>query len=283
MFAFGPIAGLLGDRFGPQMPLGIGIICQLVAIFMVSLCKEYYQFFLAQGLLLGFGMSLITIPVTSVTPRYFQRNRGLAQGVSVAGSSLGGVIWPIMIEQLLSHDKVSFGWTLRIVGFVQLPLLVCVFVGVRLPPKPGTKNGAAAGPEEDDMEAKGKSNDKPENKTRALDKLRHPSFTLLCAGLAIFYFGFFSPFFFVSAYGINLGISESFSIYFISILNATSSFGRILPGLVADRTGHFNIILLAMIGSAIVCFCWTAVGSLAGLVVWSAAYGFISGVSRNSL
>lgn len=50
------------------------------------------QFMLAQGVLLGFGMSFTTIPASGIVPRYFRRNKGLATGMSVAGSSLGGEI-----------------------------------------------------------------------------------------------------------------------------------------------------------------------------------------------
>lgn len=78
-----------------QIPIAAGSTMLLVAIFMVSLCKEYWQFFLAQGMLLGIGMCFIAIPASGMVPRYFKRNRGLATGFTVAGSSLGGVIWPI--------------------------------------------------------------------------------------------------------------------------------------------------------------------------------------------
>ncbi|KAF2159683.1 hypothetical protein M409DRAFT_29845 [Zasmidium cellare ATCC 36951] len=276
-FGLGFPAGLLSDKTSPIVPISIGAVCQVVAVFMISLCKKYYQFFLAQGVLLGIAMALITIPTTSVAPLYFQRNRAFAQGISVAGSSLGGVIWPIMLDQMLNADGVSFGWTIRSVGFLQLLFLAIVIVGVRRPktfkaPKKDVEDqtGTVAGSEEEKDQAK-------QQKRKRLAHLRTPSFMFLCGGLAIFYFGFFAPFFYVSTYAITLGVSESFSIYLIAILNAASSFGRILPGFIADRVGHFNILVTSMFLSAIVCFCWKGVDNVAGLVVWSAVYGFVSG------
>ena len=253
-------------------------LCLQVAIFMISLCREYYQFFLAQGVLLGFGFSLLSIPATSVSPLYFQRNRGLAQGVIIAGSSLGGVIWPIVLDQLLRRDGISFGWSMRIVGFIQVPLLALVFIGVRRPP-------TTRAPKETNSETSTGDGTTPKVETKQKQKredlasLRHPSFILLCSGLAVFYFGFFAPLFYVTTYAISLGTSESLSNYLIAILNAASLFGRILPGYLADRVGHFNVMVFAMLGSGLVCFCWTAVTSSAGLIVWSLAYGFVSGVS----
>ncbi|KAK4502647.1 hypothetical protein PRZ48_006073 [Zasmidium cellare] len=276
-FGLGFPAGLLSDKTSPMVPISIGAVCQVVAVFMISLCTKYYQFFLAQGVLLGIGMALITIPTTSVAPLYFQRNRAFAQGISVAGSSLGGVIWPIILDQMLNADNVSFGWTIRSVGFMQLLFLAIVVVGVRRPkafkpPKKDVEDQAETTPETKEPEQQ-----PTQPKRNRLTHLWTPSFFFLCSGLAIFYFGFFAPFFYVSIYAITLGVSESFSIYLIAILNAASSFGRILPGFIADRVGHFNILVTSMFMSAVVCFCWKGVDNVAGLVVWSAMYGFVSG------
>lgn len=275
LFGSSPAAGILNDKFGPTLPLCIGAVCQLIAIFMTSLCKQYYQFFLAQGVLLGLGMGLISNPPVSVMPLYFQRNRGFAQGVTIAGSSLGGVIWPLVLDELLNHDGVSFGWTLRIVGFIQIPLLAIVILGVRRPRNTMSSNHA-----KEQSSAESNVNKRDASVQSAAKQLSQPAFVFLCLGLALFYFGFFAPFFFVSDYGLSLGESESFSIYLISILNAASLFGRILPGFIADRVGHFNVMVVAMVGSGLVIWCWTAVTSTAGLVVWSAVYGFISGVGH---
>ena len=46
---------------------------------------------LAQGVLLGVGMSFIAIPASGMVPRYFRRNRGGATGFTVGGSSIGGM------------------------------------------------------------------------------------------------------------------------------------------------------------------------------------------------
>lgn len=43
-------------------------------------------------------------------------------GLTVAGSSLGGVIFPLMVQHLL--PQVGFGWTMRICAFMILGLLV---------------------------------------------------------------------------------------------------------------------------------------------------------------
>lgn len=277
LFGAATPAGFLNDKFGPRVPVAIGAVCEIVAIFMTSLCRKYYQFFLAQGVLLGLSFAFISVPAASIAPLFFPRNRGVAQGIVIAGSSLGGVIWPIVLNELLTTDNVGFGWSLRICGFMMIALLAIVVVGIQRPPHMNVK--AKPKPEAD--EAGTSEPHKPAKKVKSdLSRLRHPSFVFLAAGLALAYFGFFVPFFFVSTYAVELGLSESFSFYLISILNAASLFGRILPGFIADRFGHFNVLTVAMVGSAVVAFCWTAASSVAGIIVWTLAYGFISGVSK---
>ena len=234
---------------------------------MVSLCTEYYQLFLAQGLLLGIGMSFLAIPTVVTVPKYFKKNRGLANGISVSGSSLGGIVWPIMFDQLLNHDGVSFSWTMRVIGFTMLPLLLVAIVCVRNPPKQNTS------PEQS------KKNAEKEGKAD-VPIWKNPTFIILCLGLAIAYFGFFTPFFFITTYAVSLGMSTSLSFYLVSMVNGASMFGRILPGFLSDKYGHFNIMCIALFCSAAIAMCWTAAESTAGLIVWTLAYGFSSGVSR---
>ena len=53
---------------------------------------------------------------------YFRKKRAIAGGLAIAGSSLGGVIFPIMVVHLL--PKVGFAWTMRICAFLILGLLI---------------------------------------------------------------------------------------------------------------------------------------------------------------
>ncbi|KAK5173532.1 uncharacterized protein LTR77_002213 [Saxophila tyrrhenica] len=262
VFFFAPFAGLSADKWGPTIPMVVGAVLQLVAIFMISLCEEYYQFFLAQGLLLGAGMSFIAIPASGMCPRYFKRNRGVALGISVSGSSIGGVLWPVACDQLLHEDGVSFAWTMRIIGFIMIPLLAVVLITVR-PPLVAKA-------------ADGQEKPKPDRKELRKEIVK-PPFLLLCAGLFLAYLGFFTPFFYVSVYATSHGMSQKLSFYLVSAINGASTLGRIIPGFLADKYGRFNMLFLSAFTGGIVAFCWTAATSEAGLIVWSLAYGFASG------
>lgn len=210
-------------------------------------------------------------------------------GVTVGGSSAGGVIWPIVLNELLNNNGVSFGWTIRIVGFIMLPLLVLAVLTVIPPAKAsiddhhhsisiltGEEERSKTGDENESrktLQETGKT-----HKQGLVSLLKDTTFLVLCSGLAISYLGMFSPFFYATSYAQHSGHSTSFAFYLVSIVNAASLFGRILPGVLADRYGHFNICGAAALLSGATALCWTAAKSPGALVVWCLAYGLTSGV-----
>jgi MFS family permease len=256
-------------------------------VFLTSLCREYYQLFLAQAVLLGVGMAFVTWPPIGVVGRAMPAHRGLALGIVVGGSSLGGVVWPIVLERLLNHTSLGFGWVMRIVGFAMLPLLAiaCATVteerrAVTAKTTPGSDVSAAmtgVGAEEELSDTPPMREKKGQSEIWML--MKNKIFIFLSLGLAVAYFGLFVPFFYVSSYATEMGVSPQTSFYLISALNGASLVGRVLPGYLADRWGHYNLIIMAMLASTVVAFAWTAASSLAGIIVVAVTYGFASGVS----
>jgi predicted MFS family arabinose efflux permease len=225
-------------------------------MFMTSLCKAYYQFFLAEGFLLGVGIAFLFCPAMAAVPLYFKVNRGLALGIVVSGSSLGGVIWPIALKRLLV--EVGFGWTVRIAGFMMLALTGLACITIR-PPVDAARSSS------------------PQRRSMDISVVKNPNLILISVSLFFIYTGLFSPFFYVTPYTVSLGLDANMAFYMISILNAASLFGRVLPGIFADWYGPLNIFNFASAFSFIIVFCWVKATSIAGIVVFSLAYGFSSG------
>lgn len=282
IFAVSVVSGPLLDFFGPGLMLYVGALGTVFAMMMTSLCTELYQFILAQGICLGISMALIVCPMLALVGQHIKVKRAAAMGIVIAGSSLGGVVWPVVINELLQSSNVGFPWTMRIVGFIMLPLLLISCVCCRPAATPPAAAAAAATADATDSEARSSTESKepkaapPKTDFRVL---RQPVMLLSCVAFFIIYFGMFSPFFFTTSYGVHNGFSENLSFYTISIVNGASLFGRILPGIIADRYGKFNCCVLATCFAGIIALCWTTATSVAGLVIFSAAYGFTSGVS----
>ncbi|RDW80940.1 hypothetical protein BP5796_05638 [Coleophoma crateriformis] len=79
---------------GPLCDLGYTrpqfIICSVMAVFglmMTSLCTQYWQFMLAQGICMGIGFGGVFIPAVSIPSSYFTTKRAFALGVCASGSS----------------------------------------------------------------------------------------------------------------------------------------------------------------------------------------------------
>lgn len=247
---------------------------------MTSLGTEYYQIFLSQGVLLGLSMALILNPTLAVVSSRVPHKRGMAFGLAIGGSSIGGIVWPIMLQELLYKREVGFGWTMRAAGFVMmLPLGIACFT-IRNPPaqcttsnKPPSQSCPKA------SEAPDEAEDKAEREKKVdFSILKKPAFLLLCLGLSCAYLGLLTPLFYLSSYAVTQGTAPATAFYLLAGLNAASFFGRVVPGILADRYGHFNLCATAALTSGIVAFCWTHATSSGGLIVLSLAYGFVSGV-----
>ncbi|GAB1311519.1 hypothetical protein MFIFM68171_01729 [Madurella fahalii] len=290
------LAGPLVDRVGPTRLLSAGSAALLAAVFAASWCERYWQLFLAQGVLLGLGMSLVFCTPLGVVMRHMPRRRGLAVGVTIGGASIGGVVWPVVLQKLLVEHRVGFAWSMRVVGFAMLPLLGVVCLTVVEPrTKPvtgeclsgrcdGSQGAAPDTPIPDNgTEEKMMSVEEVDARQQAkrpktdFSVLRKRTYIFLCVGLAIAFLGWFTPIFYISAYAVARGQSSSTAFYLVAALNAASCFGRVVPGYLADKYGHYNLLTISALLSGAVGFAWTAAVSLAGLVAWALAYGFVSG------
>ncbi|KAL4800848.1 major facilitator superfamily domain-containing protein [Aspergillus venezuelensis] len=268
IYVGGAVSGPLLDLFGPTVMLCVGSVGTVFSIMMASICHEFYQFLLAQGISMGVFMSLLLAPSIAVVGQYIKVKRGAAMGIVIAGSSLGGVIWPIAINELLKNESLGFGWTMRIVGFIMIPLLAAGCFCCRPPPKPPVTDAEFHGPRQQEKLPKRRPD---------FSILKKPEMQWLAVGYFFICFGLFAPFFFLTSYAVAHGFSHDLAFYTVSIVNGASMFGRVLPGMVADKYGRFNFSIIFTLVSGIIALCWTKATSVAGLVVFSVAYGFTSG------
>ncbi|KAG0158696.1 hypothetical protein PDIDSM_6215 [Penicillium digitatum] len=277
LFATSVGAGAMLDIFGPKLMVYVGSFGCVFALMMTSLCEEFYQFLLTQGILFGISMGLATWPMLALVGQYIKAKRAAAMGIVLAGSSLGGIIWPIAINRLVKNPNLGFSWTMRIVGFIMIPCFTFSCAVAKSPDTPKTSVESHHTSQQRHEYISGQKDIPPSHKAEALALVRKPSLQLLCLAMFIIYFGMFSPFFYTTSYAVEKGFSTSLAFYTVSIVNGASFPGRVLPGIIADKYGKFNCCIIATISAGIIALCWTKVTSVAGLVIWCAAYGFASG------
>lgn len=254
LLVVGVISGPLFDKGYFRTILVIAGVGLVFGLMMLSLATEYYQIMLSQGVLVGICCGLLYIPSVALIPLYFKTKRGLALGIATAGGSVGGVIYPIVFRRLLA--EVGFGWACRVIGFVSL----CTLASATLLIRPVG----------------------PRSTRRLLDPgalIDVPYVSFMIAGFLLFA-GVLVPYFLATTFAMeSLHTSTDLSFYMLAILNAAQFFGRIIPAFLSDWVGPELILLGAEVMAGVLGFCWIAVDSNAGFIVWLVAFGFISGIN----
>lgn len=90
LFLAGVVAGPVFDKGHMRLLVFLGTAFITFGLMMMSICKEYYQLFLAQGVVVGLGCGLIFLPSIAVVATYFTTRRALATGITASGGSIGG-------------------------------------------------------------------------------------------------------------------------------------------------------------------------------------------------
>lgn len=250
----GLIAGPIYDRGYLRLLLLTGSFMIVFGLMMLSLCTEFWQALLAQAFCIGIGAGLLFTPTVSLIPTWFSTHIGLAVGIASSGSSLGGVIFPIVLYKLIG--EVGFPWAVRIIGFIALATFIIPLAVMRVrvrAPKP-----------------------------RAVvdwDAFRDAPFMVFTLALLIVFIGNAVLIFYISFYPEDRGFTnESLAFYMAAIFNAGSVLGRIAPNALSDRIGVFNTIAPVTLLLGVTVLCMLAVRNEAGMIVEAIVTGFFSGV-----
>ncbi|QIW96767.1 hypothetical protein AMS68_002285 [Peltaster fructicola] len=251
---FGALSGPLYDQGHLRPLLLVGSILVVLGNMMLSLCHEFWQCLLAQGFCIGIGAGCLFVPAVAILPTYFRKNLGLAIGLAASGSSMGGVIYPIVLYRLI--NTIGFGWSTRVLGFIALATLLLPIIVMKQRIKPP--------------------------KARALldpTAFTDLPFAVYVGGLIFGFVGLYTGLFFTSYFSAATGIAdEEMAFYLVPILNAASVFGRTLPNWLSDKVGPLNIMTPGAFICSILLFCFLAVHNLAGMIVNTIFFGFFSGV-----
>ncbi|KAL4751058.1 hypothetical protein BDW72DRAFT_212962 [Aspergillus terricola var. indicus] len=255
MLFFSPVSGYLFDNYGPRLPIFIGGLLQVFGLMMASLSSKYYQIMLSQSIVAGIGTSLIFNPCVTSPMTYFRKARALAGGLTVAGSSIGGVVFPLMVNHLL--PKIGFGWTMRACAFMILGLwaIVVCSISANLPRK-----------------------NRGFDFHRYLQPFKEPNFIILFIFDFFLYWAIIIPLNYLSVSAISRGMSMSMALNLIPIMNAASFLGRTVPNVLADKYGRFNVMMAMLLFTCIIELAlWLPGKSNAAIIVFAALFGVGSG------
>jgi MCP family monocarboxylic acid transporter-like MFS transporter 10 len=195
------------------------------------------------------------VPSMSIVSHYFKHRRTLALGIAASGSSLGGMLHPIMLNRLF-HGSVGFHNGVRASAGLNLALLVIAIALTRprLPPRQPIKFFSNVGSYARDL-----------------------PYVFMTIGASLVVVGIYITIFFLQLMTIENGITPAFAFYMITIMNGANVVGRVLPNMLAHRFGVFTVLVPYIAACGILILNMPAVKNVTGTVVFATLFGFFSG------
>lgn len=263
--SMGFFAGKLFDAGYFYYMVPLSCLLYVFAYFMLSLAQQdaFYQIFLSQGVAAGIAFGFVFLPITGVLSHHFKRRWGLAIGIITSGSGLGGLVFPFMLNKLIS--EAGFAKATRVVAavFTLMMLLACLLMRTRLPPPSKSK------------QSQGIESYIPPPTAKQLVTDTGYMFTI--AGVFISMIGTLSLPFYFQLYSVVQGIDHDLAFYVITIFNAAAIIGRLIPNFLGDIWGPLNVILVCNLSCAILVFSMLGATNAAGIVSIAVLYGLLAG------
>ena len=234
-----PYASAWTKSYSPRTIISIGAVFFALANVLASFSQTLWQFILTQGFLLGCGTCLTYIPAVTVAPGWFKERRGLAMGIVLSGTGIGGALWAPVLRAL--NAGIGFRNTLRLTGGLSFVLIIGSGWILKWHPAIESQNRLEALP--------GQSRLRPPLANWQV--VRSRMFFAQATGAVLQAAAYYTPVYFISTYARTLGYSSTAGANFIALSNGTSACGKVLLGYIADRYGRLNVLLLCTLLSAV--------------------------------
>ncbi|KAG0001087.1 hypothetical protein BGZ65_003812 [Modicella reniformis] len=241
-------------RFGLRPVIAAGIFISGSGMIMASFAQNVWQLYLSQGLMFGFGAGMALFNSVAIPVQWFDKKRGLASGITVAGSGLGGATLASLNRWIIS--RAGYKWALRTMGISSITIVLSVLfcIRARIPPR---KRG---GPLLD------------------VSMFKDRGFTLMYLMGMLVTFGYLVPVFLLPKFAVDLGLTPEVGSSLVSIFAGVNAVSRILLGFVADWYGPLNVLILSSVFSGLACLIlWTNTQGLAMAIVFVVIYGANAG------
>ncbi|MBA3030471.1 MAG: MFS transporter [Desulfobacteraceae bacterium] len=277
----GMAAGYLQDRFGPQFVVPAGAVILAAGLFFTSRSQNLWQFQAAYGVLGGTGVALLGfVSHSAFLPKWFERKRGLALGLAMAGIGLGMLIMVPLAQKIIS----THGWRNAYLVFAGMILFVVGPLNLLL----GRKNPESVHQFSDGDSSDGTARNQntpwkmvimdPDWASKDWDlKIASRTFRFWCLMAAFFFisFAFQGVLLHSVAAMVDASMSKSLAAFFFGLAGIMGSVGKIIFGTLSDTLGRerskFIADAIALIG--IICLACIALSSGPMAVIFALCFG----------
>jgi len=191
----------------------------------------------------------------AILSQWFEKRRSVANGLSSAGSGVGGVIFTWGTAAMIR--SIGLKWTLRTTGLITLAATVTATLFIR------DRNRHI----------------KPTQLAFDVTLLRRYEVMLLLTWAFISMFGYITLLYSLSDYADSLGLSRGQATNLVGILNLGTAVGRPVIGIASDRFSRTNTAAVLTGVCGVICFAlWLPAKTYAMMVVFAFICGAILGV-----
>ncbi len=266
------VLGVLADRFGVRRFLLVGAVSLAIGGVWTSQAETYAGLLVAYGIVTAIGLGSIYVVSYATVPRWFERRRGLATGVTTAGLGIGMVV----VAPAASALVASVGWRGAI-----LVLLVGAAVIIAVVTPLFADDPASAGVDPgSEFYGSVPNPDPPEWAAYRRDVVAvatSQTFMLVFAGWVFVYGTLYAVLVHIVPHAGDIGLSEGTGAIALAAIGLTTAGARIVVGGLADRVGRVRTFVVCSIGMGLTTMALplidTAVGLYAFAIVFGVAYG----------
>lgn len=267
-----PMAGTLMDKRSARVLFTIGTLFLSSALVLISLSRNVWEFVLVFGVVMSVSSTLLgPLGANTLVARWFSRQRGRALGVTAIGTSLGGLLVPLLLQTLIDAS----GWRLAclwLAGIVLLLLLPPILLVVRNRPddlglrpdgvsEEAHSQGAAATPTDAEMP----------------NLLRDSSFWRISLAVGVLMAAFTAVLANLVPFAVGHGVAPKQAALLISVISVAGVSGKLLFSVFADRINLKTAILSALLMVGVPLLVLTQLQAFWVMVLAAVSVGLASG------
>ncbi|KAH7074752.1 major facilitator superfamily domain-containing protein [Paraphoma chrysanthemicola] len=211
-----PIVTILVRKFGTHVIMLIGVVIQCAGYITASFATRIWHLHISQGVLIGCGIGFLYIPALPILSQWFVKRRSLANGISAAGSGVGGAAFTWGTEAIIQRWSIS--WALRITGLIAFTANIVAVIVIR-------DRNYAIQPTQLGFDTK---------------LLRRYDVILLLIWAFTSMMGYMVLLFSMADFALSIGLSRDQATDVIGILNVGTAIGRPIIGIVSDRWSRID-------------------------------------------
>ncbi|PVI02579.1 MFS general substrate transporter [Periconia macrospinosa] len=250
-----PLVTVLIRRLGIHKVMIAGLVLESGGYVAASFATRIWQLHLSQGILIGAGIGCLYIPSLPILSQWFVRRRSLANGISAAGSGVGGAAFTWGTEAVIQRFDV--GWALRITGMIAFAANVAAITVIR------DRNRVI----------------QPYQLGFDTTLLRRHDVILLLAWAFISMLGYIVLLFSLADFALSIGLNRDQATAVIGLLNVGTAVGRPVIGIVSDRWSRIDVAGVLTLLCGLSCFAFWIPATSFGLTLFFAILcGAIVGV-----